>query len=386
MKEELISIIVLVYNVEKYLRQCLDSIVNQTYSELEIIIIDDGSTDSSGYICDVYGGRDRRIKVIHQKNSGQAISRKVGVRKATGKYIGFVDGDDYIDKEMYFQLKKKMDISRADIIHTTYYRDNDKKIYRVGGEDREYTNITEREALILQLLKSNIRIEPSIWSKLFRSEILKKSIEDINDECVYGEDMVNLYSAIINAEKIVIYNDAYYYYRFRKESSVNKICKDNIRREIILWLNLVSVFKKYGLYCKYYYELNEFLNRHVAIGLEKISKNEFIIQRYSFLNKDLLYEKKVVIWGAGAVGKSYYSQISRYTHTNIVAWIDKNLEENTFEYIKLSKPEIIKSLDFDMVIIAVLNKLDADEIAKELLDYGIDENKIVWEKPGNDIM
>ena len=104
MINNLISIIVPVYNVEEYLPACLDSIINQTYTEIEIILVDDGSTDSSGEICDRYAKIDERVKVIHKSNGGLSDSRNVGIQVAKGEYIGFVDSDDYVEFDMYETL------------------------------------------------------------------------------------------------------------------------------------------------------------------------------------------------------------------------------------------------------------------------------------------
>lgn len=112
---ELVSVIVPVYNVEQYLEKCIDSIINQTYKNLEIILIDDGSTDSSGKICDSYAARDKRIKVIHQENGGLAVVRNIGVSAASGEYIMFVDSDDYIDTEIVQFLYEQSKIPRRHI-------------------------------------------------------------------------------------------------------------------------------------------------------------------------------------------------------------------------------------------------------------------------------
>ena len=103
-----ISIIVPVYNVEKYLEKCIDSILNQSYQNLEIILIDDGSTDNSGSICDEYKKKDQRVQVIHQKNQGQSSARNAGLNIAKGSYIGFVDSDDWIEQNMYEKLYKNI--------------------------------------------------------------------------------------------------------------------------------------------------------------------------------------------------------------------------------------------------------------------------------------
>lgn len=102
--EPLISVIVPVYNVEKYLDRCVESIVNQTYRNLEIILVDDGSTDSSSAMCDVWASRDARVKVVHKENGGQASARNLGIDSASGVFIGFVDLDDYIDSVMCSKL------------------------------------------------------------------------------------------------------------------------------------------------------------------------------------------------------------------------------------------------------------------------------------------
>ena len=177
MREETISIIVLVYNIEQYLSKCLDSIVNQTYRNLEIIIIDDGSTDSSKEICDIYAKRDERIKVIHQKNSGPGVARKVGVRNATGKYIGFVDGDDYIDKNMYINLMDSVLKTGADVVHTSHYNDVRGSIYKVNGFNALIDTENEKNKLIRGILGLEVGIEPSIWSKLFKTELIKKVLK-----------------------------------------------------------------------------------------------------------------------------------------------------------------------------------------------------------------
>ena len=112
---ELISIIVPVYNVEKYLEKCVNSIVNQTYKNLEIILVDDGATDSSGKLCDKLAKIDNRIKVYHKENGGLSDARNYGVERATGDYIGFVDSDDYIDSEMYGKLYEAIKKENVDV-------------------------------------------------------------------------------------------------------------------------------------------------------------------------------------------------------------------------------------------------------------------------------
>ena len=124
--ENIVTVIVPVYNVENYLQQCIDSIIGQSYKYLEIILVDDGSTDGSGKICDEYANQDNRIKVIHKQNGGLVSARKAGLKEATGKYIAFVDSDDWIDTDMY----ESDDIYYDDLIGCSVY-DGDKYIGKV---------------------------------------------------------------------------------------------------------------------------------------------------------------------------------------------------------------------------------------------------------------
>ena len=119
---ELISIVVPIYNVSEYLPECIESILNQTYSDIEVILVNDGSTDGSGAICEAYAKKDSRIKVITQKNCGLTVTRRNGVMSAEGRYIGFVDGDDWIEPDMYECLMDYMYNNDVDIVTSAGYR------------------------------------------------------------------------------------------------------------------------------------------------------------------------------------------------------------------------------------------------------------------------
>ena len=147
---DLISVIVPVYNVEKYIKKCLDSIIYQTYKNIEIILVDDGSTDNSGIICDVYKERDKRIKVIHKKNNGVSAARNTGIENANGKWISFVDSDDWIDKNYFEILISKIYNNDIDCILCCYNRvvkNNVEKVKYVTEEK----NYTSRQYLINSL-------------------------------------------------------------------------------------------------------------------------------------------------------------------------------------------------------------------------------------------
>lgn len=153
MEKKMISVIVPVYNVEKYLPACLDSICHQTLKELEIILVDDGSTDNSGRIAEQYALQDKRIRVVHQRNGNPGATRNVGLELATGEYIGFVDSDDWIEPEMFSSLYAKAETDNLDIVvtgvTTEWLRDNRKKENRFVESITEWPAITSLDAFLL---------------------------------------------------------------------------------------------------------------------------------------------------------------------------------------------------------------------------------------------
>lgn len=212
--EPKISIIVPIYNVEVYLRKCLDSIVNQTYKNLEIILVDDGSPDNCGVICDEYAANDERIKVIHKQNGGVSSARNAGLEIATGEYIGWVDSDDWIELDMFEYLIKNAQTYKADItVCSRIEQYGTKSIFR-GWQQVEIYNTEQALELLLQdnLLQSYLT-DKLWWRELF--------------ECIYFpegrnfEDIAIVYKIFAKVQKTVCLPMAKYNYWQRKNSIVN---------------------------------------------------------------------------------------------------------------------------------------------------------------------
>lgn len=210
---DLISVIVPVYNVEAYLGRCVESILQQTYKNLEIILVDDGSTDSCPHLCDEWAKIDERIIVIHKKNGGLSDARNAGLNIATGDYIGFVDSDDWIAPEMYERLLSAIYENQSDISACTV-----EMVWENGLERRL---LTIRENMILdsdaaqEALLMETKLKQPVWYKLYR----KKAIDGISFEkgkC--HEDVFWSYQAIGNANKVSIIDYIGYYYWQRKDS------------------------------------------------------------------------------------------------------------------------------------------------------------------------
>lgn len=213
--EELISVIIPVYNVEPYLRRCLDSVLAQTYKNLEIIVIDDGSPDYSGMICDQYAEKDDRIKVIHQANGGLCAARNAGMRAATGRYIGFVDSDDWIAPEMYEELYRCMKEKNADIVSCSYFRVKPgRNTYaRCDGEVYVYN----RKQAMKELL-GNFTIRTTFWNKLFRREMFDGL--QFPEGRTY-EGAILMHKVYANVETAVHLARPYYYYFDNATSIIN---------------------------------------------------------------------------------------------------------------------------------------------------------------------
>ena len=215
MTKELISIIVPVYNVEKYLRKCVDSIVNQTYKNLEIILVDDGATDSSGEICDELEKLDNRIKVYHKENGGLSDARNYGVARATGSYIGFVDSDDYIDAEMYEKLYEAIIKEDADVAEC-----NLKIVYPERVEwftTKKYYQVCTKQEYLEEYLKIE-KIFGSACVRLTKTDIAKKlkfPVGKLYEDTYYAYDLIGI------AEKYVLMNNSYYNYLMRENSITN---------------------------------------------------------------------------------------------------------------------------------------------------------------------
>lgn len=214
-EKKLISIIVPVYNVEPYLRKCLDSIINQTYQNLDIIIVDDGSTDGSGQICDYYQSADRRIRVFHKKNEGLSSARNLGLQHAKGEFIGFVDSDDFIDLDMYESMLHEMD-DDVDIVTCGRYICFPKEKHCKGrlayfmAKRIKMNNVTAVE----EFLKHEI-ISFSVCDKVFRKEVLEGAIFPYKRGC---EDIPVTYKTIVKCRNIVNLGKPKYHNFHRDES------------------------------------------------------------------------------------------------------------------------------------------------------------------------
>lgn len=279
--KDLISVIVPVYNVEEYIRECLNSIINQTYKKLEIILIDDGSTDKSGEICEEYMAKDNRIKVIHQGNAGLSDARNAGIEIATGNYIQFIDSDDYIDEDMLETLYNLIIENDADIAMCSNY------ILKDGIKSCECSNkkyiYDRKEALKEILIDETIRSYS--WNKLAKKELFNEI--RFPSKRVF-EDVLTTPKLFEKSNKVVFLDTPKYYYRQRKGSILNKQTKQ-------LRLQYINAAMEINQFIK---EKESSLENYCAYNVAHITIKTFndigFFSMYDLLDEEIikkLYEK-----------------------------------------------------------------------------------------------
>lgn len=321
MKQDLISVIVPVYNVEKYLEECINSIINQTYKNLEIILVDDGSKDNSSRICDELSKKDSRIRVIHKENGGVSDTRNVGILNSTGKYIQFADSDDFMEDNMIETLYKDIVESKAEVAMCSYY------LFKNGIKttDANYEKEIYNKEQILGEILLDEKIRSYAWNKLFKKNLFDE-IQFPNGKVF--EDIYIIPRVLEKSEKVVFNNTPLYYYRQREGSILHKQTNElrleyikaalNINKEIE---NNFSNLKQYCAYniahitIKTYNDIGFFDMRDLIEN--NIIKDLYMQTKKIFENKDL---EAFIVKNSNNVKKLHYY----YMLTNLDKYIENN--------------------------------------------------------------
>jgi len=245
-QKEFISIIIPVYNVEAYLNRCIQSVIHQTYQNLEIILVDDGSTDHSGQMCDAYAKSDKRIKVVHKSNGGLSDARNAGLKVATGNYIGYVDSDDWIELDMYERMYDACIKNQAELAicrYVTEYSTKDSSPVTSTVESNQIVPLS-RDALLQIYLCGHEKyvIYNSVWSKLFRRDLVKDMIFPKGRN---SEDIMYTTKAFCRLKKAVYLDSGFYHYVQDRQGSIMNEAKSKrmFRDEIPFWREHIAYIK-----------------------------------------------------------------------------------------------------------------------------------------------
>lgn len=367
-----ISVIVPIYNAEKYLVRCLESIVEQTYSNLEIILVDDGSTDESLKICEEFGKRDRRIHIIHKENGGQQSARTAGVQKATGDYIAFVDADDYIDADTYERLMKKLYSSDIDILLYGLWEDYED--HSVLKQNHYPNKVYERADIEKELFPSMLSygdffdfgILPNLWCKLIKRSFWIESRVVVAEGIRIGEDADAVYQLLVNAQSVQVLEEAPYHYCKRNDS----VMWQEIAEEAIIELenDLCRVFKRVG--CLEI--MQEQLKDYIAF-VTLLKKPDLILKDW-----DIFQNRRVALYGAGGLGQAVHAAYN----SSIVQWVDKDYQKYHDIGLQVNAVESLSTDEsvYDVIFIAILNVKVCKSIKKYLREQGIEKEIYYYER------
>ena len=371
MIKDLISVIVPIYNIERYVGICIESIINQTYKNLEIILVDDGSTDRSSAICDLYAAKDNRIKVIHKPNGGLVSARKSGVKIATGRFIGYVDGDDYIEPTFYESLISDIIKCDADIAIAGYSRDLFNQTVHIASniESGIYDGEGLRDLLNKYISYGDFYkngINTYLWNKLFKKDILLKFQSTVCDDISIGEDAAVVYPLLANCHRVVINDKCEYHYRQREDSMLKTS-------------NPFSV-EAVGLKKLYDYLTNHLGEKRAQIEdfilAQCIIRSGAIVDGYCLYEKDFR-DKNVIVFSAGTFGQQLVKRIAEKNYCNTVGWVDDDYWEYRRCCLNVDGVDTVVGAKYDHIILATVDGSQARAYKKRLTDMGVPPAKIL---------
>lgn len=398
----IVSVIVPIYEVEKYLRKCIDSICNQTYKQLEIILVDDGSTDSCGSICDKYSKVDKRIVVIHKKNGGLSSARNAGLDVASGAYIAFVDADDFVHPQFIEILIGLCEKYECDIAQCDFLTISEQSLILPLNSQRSLISYTGKQALHqLCIGKEDVKYIVA-WNKLYKRELFYEIRYPLGK---IHEDEFTTYRIIWKAKKMIITNQYLYYYLQRPESimgrkySVKRLDALEAFRERLDFLKENKLEKEYFATIQKYIDLIERNYKALKDNIENDGDicaillkekqqleeqfpqlpvlEEVFRSRWNIDTCPFPQNARLVLYGAGKWGQAYYQWIIKNHWGIIIGWIDNfwNVIKN-LEY-PITPLDSVLSMSYDFVLVTIQSKIVQKEIIHNLKCWGVPERKIL---------
>lgn len=380
---EKLSVCVPVHNTADVLRRCIDSILEQTYQNLEIILVDDGSDDGSEDICDEYAACHGNVVALHQVARGPIMARYQAVLAASGSAITFVDSDDFVAREMYkalmsLRLQYHVDIVMSGAIR---YHSEEHQVHRhdcVAEGLYKFDDIRDEIFPVMLWHSDNYGVDPSLWSKIFNRDNLLYCYEKIKTlNFHYGEDMAVVYPLLTHCQSVYVTHQSYYYHCQRSYGEVagyirdafyfDKLyilykflrdelgeCGGNLLRQLDIWYVYSANLKKrcYGFY-------------------ESSSS-------YLFPFGKVRQESDVAIYGAGRVGQEFVTQLEKTNFAKNVLWVDKDYQNRRAHGLRVNPISSLAEETFDVLVVAIKSKELQKRITDQLhVQYDIPYNKIV---------
>lgn len=387
-KNNIVSVIVPIYNHEKYLEQCVNSLINQSYKYLEIVLVDDGSTDNSRKICDFYAQKDSRIKVIHKRNGGLVSARKCGLRESSGDFITTVDSDDWVEECMIERMMEQQKHSEADIVLCGIiieYKDRKEYVPEKLKEKLYYledVNCPVYDKFFADNKSGDWGMRANIYSRLYKRHIIYDNQMLVDERINNGEDDACFFPTMLSAKKIYVMKDCMYHFRRSQEISMSRDGGTFSLLEVhLLQQRLEKCVKGHLCEHKLRNQLGEYIFLRIQHYLDNalgIHKKPIYILPYDIIEK----HSRVLVYGAGNVGKCYISQLKNSDYCRLVGWIDKD-EQRQGQCLGeivcgLNK---IKEIEYDYILLATTKETIAFDMKAELGRFENDLRKLLWKKP-----
>ena len=349
MIEPKISVIVPIYNTDRYTGFCIESIINQTYKNLEIILVDDGSSDRCPALCDLYASKDPRIIVIHKENGGLVSARKAGMSISSGEYIAYVDGDDWIERNHFNNICNEINKHYSDVIVTDWTRALfDQHVIIHNNVEKGFYSETQLESLKTQLISTDIFYRPSIstyvWNKVFKREIVYDCQMNVDERLMTGEDACVSYAAILKCNSLSIIDDSSYYYRQHEDSMLKR--KSDFKTEIE---RMRALYDNMMLFAGDDYNLKRQIDDYVLSSCI-IRTGGLHPKQNRYIYDVNLEGKQVVVYGAGSFGQLFMSKLLERGECEIAGWIDDDYWEYRRSCINVDPVESISEYNYDYVI------------------------------------
>ena len=376
----MLSIIVPIYQIEEYLPQCIESIQKQTYRDLEIILVDDGATDGSGKLCDEFAERDTRIKVIHKENGGLVSARIAGIKAASGAYVTYVDGDDWIDENYYEGLIKKAEQYRADIVMSGFTKNiGDVELPNQNESFFGYYSRQDIENKIFPLMfyDSNAGIPgifTYVWNKIFRIELLYPHQISVAKSISIGEDAACVYPTIFAAKSIYIDKSKGYHYRQRTGSMLKQHA--GIKSEL-LKLKKLYKFLRTELSARKEYDLELGIQWFMRYMIASRTGGIFEYDGKIISAYDEEIPHQVIVYGAGNIGQHLYSSLISKSISNIKCWIDPDFAIYQKEGLPVNDSTVLENYDGETVLLALLKESELRDALEILRKYKLPHSKIL---------
>jgi len=273
---EKISIIIPVYNVKPFISRCLDSVIAQTYKNLEILLINDGSTDGGGSLCDEYAAIDNRIRVIHKANSGLSSALNIGLDNFTGDYLGFVDSDDWVEKEMYEQLLSAAKLMNVPISVSGFTKSYDTYTVQMMNNKQIPDDVISTENMLLYPLKRDdyMGFCGYVWNKLYRADVIDKKGLRFDEKLRYGMDVLFYTQAILANKNTGVYIIRSLYNYYQRDTAISKTKSVDIRQDILVAYKKIEELLSDNGYEDISYWARGFYCYHASLAAEIALEND----------------------------------------------------------------------------------------------------------------